>query len=73
MLINVPGKNTLQEHNAQHVMMGFNRAIITEEIDFGQVYENPIQVLSRKQKSKEDLKIFRKVIESKTINVITLL
>ena len=54
-------------------MMGFNRAIITEEIDFGQVYENPIQVLSRKQKSKEDFKIFRKVIESKTINVITLL
>lgn len=40
--------------------MGFNRALITEEIDLGQVYENPIQVFSRNQKSKEDLKICRK-------------
>lgn len=38
--------------------MGFNGAIITEETDIGQVYENPIQVLSRYKKSKEDFKTF---------------
>lgn len=53
------GKTTLQVHGARCTMMGFNGAVITEEIDLGQVYENPIQVFSRKQKSKEDLKIFR--------------
>lgn len=52
-------KTTLQVHSAQCTTMGFNGAVITEEIDLGQVYENPIQVFSRKKKSKGDLKIFR--------------
>lgn len=51
-------KNTLQVHSAQHTVMGFNGAIITEETDLGQVYENPIRVPSRYKKSKEDFKTF---------------
>lgn len=51
-------KNTLKVHSAQRTVMGLNGAIITEETDLGQVYENPIQVLSRYKKSKEDFKTF---------------
>lgn len=39
--------------------MRFNGIVITEETDPGQVYENPVHVLSRnKKKSKEDFKTF---------------
>lgn len=44
--------------------MRFNGIVITEETDPGQVYENPVHVLSRnKKKAKRILKLFGKVIE----------
>lgn len=52
-------KNTLKITHC--TVMRFNGAVITKETELGQVYENPIQVLSRnKKKSKVDFKTFWK-------------
>lgn len=54
--------------------MRFNGIVITEETDPGQVYENPVHVLSRnKKKAKRILKLFGKVIECKPTNMVMLL
>lgn len=57
-------KNTLKV--TQSTVMRFNGAVISKETGLGQVYDNPIQVLSRNKKiAKWILKLFGKVIECK--------